>query len=54
VGFIAFNLSATAPLPLVDLSENVYTSGSITLSVPEPMTCALLGAGALFLLRRRT
>jgi hypothetical protein len=52
-GFIAFNLSATTPLPLVDFSEDVSFSGSITLSVPEPASCALLVVGAMALLRRR-
>ena len=53
-GFIAFNLTATTDYrPLVDLSGDLKFQGSITLSVPEPMSCALLGAGAMFLLRRR-
>ncbi len=52
VGFIAFNLPAS-PRPLVDFSGDLNFTGSITLSVPEPISCALLGAGALFLLRRR-
>ena len=52
VGFIAFNLPAS-PRPLVDFGDDLYFTGSITLSVPEPISCALLGAGAMFLLRRR-
>ena len=52
VGFIAFNLPAS-PRPLVDFSDDLYFTGSITLSVPEPISCALLGAGAMLLLRRR-
>ncbi len=52
VGFIAFNLPAS-PRPLEDLSGDLNFTGSITLSVPEPMSCALLGVGAMFLLRRR-
>lgn len=52
VGFIAFNLPAS-PRPLVDFSGDLNFTGSITLSVPEPISCALLGAGAMFLLRRR-
>ena len=51
-GFIAFNLPAS-PRPLVGFSGDLNFTGSITLSTPEPISCALLGAGALFLLRRR-
>ena len=52
-GFIAFNLPVTEPNPLVDFSEDLSFSGSITLSVPEPASCLLLGAGVMFLWRRR-
>ncbi|HUW82353.1 MAG TPA: PEP-CTERM sorting domain-containing protein [Phycisphaerae bacterium] len=52
-GFIAFNLPVIDPSPLVGFSEDLYFTGSITLSVPEPVSCVLLGAGAMFLLRRR-
>jgi len=35
------------------LDDSLATVGSITISIPEPMTIALLGLGGLFLLRRR-
>ena len=53
VGTIAFNLTVTAPFPVDDFSQDIYMAGSITLSVPEPTSCLLLGLGALAILRRR-
>ena len=40
-------------LTIVLLNGSLATLDSITYSVPEPMTIALLGLGSLFLLRRR-